>query len=511
MVTRITTVAFEGIEAVPIDVQCQLGNGLPGFSLVGLADKAVAESRERVRAALSALGLALPPKRIVINLAPADRVKAGTHYDLPIALALLTAIEVLPAEFSLRFAAIGELALDGVLAPVQGALAAAMTAFSLGKGLICPAAQGPEAAWSGGEILAPVSLLALINHGKGRQMLAAPAPLLAADPTPGADMAEVKGQESAKRAVEIAAAGNHNILMIGPPGSGKSMLAARLPGLLPPLDPDEALEASLIHSMGEGLPQGRLLRRRPFRAPHHSVSVPALVGGGPKARPGEISLAHRGVLFLDELPEFPRACLEALRQPLENGSISIARAQAHIAFPARFLLVAAMNPCACGHLGDAQRQCRRAPACGVDYAEKLSGPLLDRIDLTVHVPAVSAADLTLPPASESSAVIAARVAAARDRQRRRFQRLGDVGQVRCNAEADGRLLTVSAPTDPAAALLLRQACERLGLSARSYHRVLRVARSLADLEGADMILRQHIAEALSYRPGPVEPISAGLS
>jgi magnesium chelatase family protein len=496
MVSRFATVAFVGIEAVPIDVQCQLGNGLPAFSLVGLADKAVAESKERVRAALSAIGLALPPKRITINLAPADRIKAGNHYDLPIALALLTAIEVLPAEIGARFAAIGELALDGALAPVQGALAAAITANSLGKGLICPAPQGPEAAWSGAEILAPTDLVTLVNHCKGRQLLGVPTPQVAEDEGSFPDMADVKGQESAKRACEIAAAGNHNLLMVGPPGSGKSMLAARLPGLLPPLQPDEALEASLIHSLGVGLPQGKLLKRRPFRAPHHSCSAAALVGGGPKAKPGEISLAHRGVLFLDELPEFQRASLEALRQPLENGSVTIARAQAHIAFPAKVMLVAAMNPCPCGHLGDAERQCARAPTCASDYCARLSGPLLDRIDLTVSVPKVAAADLALPPPRESSAEIAQRVAVARQLQWARYRSL----KIRCNADADGEMLSQAARAEPDAADLLRQASDRLGLSARSYHRVLRVARTIADLAGTEMLAREHVAEALAYRP-----------
>jgi len=496
LLTRFTTVAFQGIEVAPIDVQCQLGNGLPAFTLVGLADKAVTESRERVRAALAAIGLSLPPKRITINLAPADRQKEGSHYDLPIALALLCAIEVLPATLGERYVAMGELALDGALAPVGGALAAAIAAHGMDRGLICPEAQGPEAAWSGAEILAPASLLALVNHVKGRQMLARPTPLIAEETAAALDFADVKGQETAKRALELAAAGNHNLLLTGPPGSGKSMLAARLPGILPPLDPDEALEASLIHSLGDGLPQGRLLRQRPFRAPHHSASAAALVGGGRKGQPGEISLAHRGVLFLDELPEFGRQTLEALRQPLETGSVTIARAQAHVTFPARFLLAAAMNPCKCGYLGDPARQCRRVPICGAEYTAKLSGPLLDRIDLTVTVPPVSASDLALPPPAERSADIAARVAAARERQRERFHRHG----IRCNAEADGALLTEIAKADEGASDLLRRAAERMNLSARAYHRVLRVARTAADLAGSGPICRDHVAEALAFRP-----------
>ena len=496
MLTRISTVAFQGIETVPIDVQCQLASGLPAFTLVGLADKAVTESRERVRAALAAIGLSLPPKRITVNLAPADRQKEGSHYDLPIALALLCAIEVLPATLGEAYVAMGELALDGGIAPVGGALAAAIAAHGMGKGLICPAAQGPEAAWSGAEILAPASLISLVNHVKGRQTLARPTPLTADETAASLDFADVKGQESAKRALEIAAAGNHNILMIGPPGSGKSMLAQRLPSILPPLDPEEALEASLVHSLGEGLPQGRLLRQRPFRAPHHSASAAALVGGGRKGQPGEISLAHRGVLFLDELPEFARSSLEALRQPLETGQVTVARAQIHATYPARFLLAAAMNPCKCGYLGDPVRQCRKAATCGVDYTAKLSGPLLDRIDLTVAVPPVSASDLSLPPPSETSADIAARVLAARERQRQRFRRHG----IRSNAEADGALLAEIARPDEAAAILLKQAAERLGLSARAYHRVLRVARTAADLAGIERVGTSQIAEALAFRP-----------
>ncbi|HIJ62287.1 MAG TPA: YifB family Mg chelatase-like AAA ATPase [Rhodospirillaceae bacterium] len=495
MISHVDTVAFQGIDVLPVDVQCQLGGGLPAFTLVGLPDKAVAESRERVRAALGSIGLGLPPRRITINLAPADLAKEGSHFDLPIAMVLLVAMEILPAEELAGFAALGELGLDGRLAPVAGVLAAAIAATARGQGLICPAAQGGEAAWSGSPVLAPDSLLALINHFKGGQILAAPSPALAEDSGASPDLKDIKGQETAKRAIEIAAVGRHNLLMAGPPGSGKSMLAARLPGLLPPLEAAEALAVGMIHSLAGSLTGGRLPRRRPFRDPHHSSSAAALVGGGAKARPGEVSLAHEGVLFLDELPEFPRATLEALRQPLESGRVTVARANAHVTYPARFQLVAAMNPCKCGHLGDPRLACRRAPGCAEEYQGRLSGPFLDRIDLHVEVPAVTPADLALPPPAEGSAAVAGRVAAAVQLQRRRY---GDSG-VRWNAEVDGDRLAEVATPDAEGRRLLAEAAERLHLSARAYHRVLRVARSIADLAGEPEVRRLHIAEALAYR------------
>ncbi|MBS0279115.1 MAG: YifB family Mg chelatase-like AAA ATPase, partial [Proteobacteria bacterium] len=418
-VAHIYTVAFEGIAAREVDVQVHIGEGTQGiFNVVGLGDKAVAESRERVRAALTAIGLAMPFKRVTVNLAPADLPKEGSHYDLPIALGLLAAMGVLPASELSGYVAMGELSLDAQITPVAGVLPAALAASEAGRGLICPAASGPEAVWAAGvEIIAAPSLIAIVNHMKGAQVLNPPSAKIAEDKTIIPDLRDVKGQETAKRALEIAAAGGHNMLMIGTPGSGKSMLAARLPGLLPPLDAREALEISMVQSLAGQLAEGAISRRRPFRNPHHSASMAALVGGGLRVKPGEVSLAHLGVLFLDELPEFQRGVLDSLRQPIETGEAIVARANAHVRFPARFQLVAAMNPCRCGYMSDPAQACARAPKCGGDYQARLSGPLLDRIDIHVEVNAVSAADLSLPPPAEGTASVAARVAKARDIQR----------------------------------------------------------------------------------------------
>ena len=502
MVQRVATVAFEGIEARAVDVQVQVAPGLPAFNIVGLPDKAVSEARERVRAALVASGLALPARRITVNLAPADVPKEGSHYDLPIALGLMAAIGAIPHDVLNSFTVLGELGLDGSIAAVAGVLPAAIGANGRGQGLICPNACGPEAAWASPEIeiVAAQSLIQLANHFKGTQVLARPQPKIRERNAGMLDLADIKGQESAKRALEVAATGGHNLLMIGPPGAGKSMLAARLPTILPPLSPAELLEVSMIASIAGEIDDGALTNRRPFRSPHHSASMPALVGGGLRARPGEISLAHNGVLFLDELPEFSGQVLDLLRQPLETGEVSIARANHRITYPARFMLVAAMNPCRCGRASDPGFSCKRGMniRCAAEYQGRLSGPLLDRIDLHIEVPAVTAADLILPPPSEGSREVAARVSRARDIQAERYAAMG-LGNVRTNAQVSGPALEAVTRADPAGMALLRDAADSMRLSARGYHRILRVARTLADLDAADSVGRVHLAEALSYR------------
>jgi magnesium chelatase family protein len=501
MVQRVSTVAFEGVEARAVDVQVQVAPGIPAFNVVGLPDKAVSEARERVRSALVASGLALPARRITVNLAPADLPKEGSHYDLPIALGLMAAIGAIPHDALGGYTVLGELGLDGSIAAVAGVLPAAIGANSRGEGLICPAGCGPEAAWASPEmeIIAAGSLIQLANHFKGTQVLSRPQPKVREAEGSLLDLIDIKGQESAKRALEVAAAGGHNLLMIGPPGAGKSMLAARLPSILPPLAPAELLEVSMIASVAGAIDGGALTNRRPFRAPHHSASMPALVGGGLRAKPGEISLAHNGVLFLDELPEFDGRVLDSLRQPLETGEVAISRANHRVTYPARFMLVAAMNPCRCGRAGEPGYACRRGPVgrCAGDYQARLSGPLLDRIDLHIEVGAVTAADLILPPPAEGSREVAARVARARDTQSARYAALGLA--VRTNAEVNATVLEAVAKPDSGGLALLRDAAEAMRLSARGYHRVLRVARTLADLDGEELVRRVHFAEALAYR------------
>lgn len=507
MVARIQTVTFEGVDVRPVDVQVQIANGLPAFSIVGLPDKAVGESKERVRAALHALGINLPPKRLTVNLAPADIVKEGSHYDLPIALGVLAAMDIVPKDALENSVVLGELSLDSSLRSVTGILPAALFASTNDNQLICPKTCGEEASWAGDiDILAPMDLLQLINHIKGTQVLKQPEAILDNQKEfAGPDFADVRGQSVAKRALEIAAAGGHNVLMIGPPGSGKSMMAKCLPGILPPLTPSEALETSMIHSVSGTLPRGGLIQTRPYRDPHHSASMPALIGGGHRAKPGEISLAHNGVLFLDELPEFKRSTLEALRQPLENGEALISRANYHITYPARFQLIAAMNPCKCGYIGTSGRECTRAPKCMIDYQSKISGPLLDRFDIFVDVPPVDIKDLSAQSKGqgEKSNTILQRVLAAREIQKQRYESFSkntETKFAKINAHMLGEELEKMAQLKPEAETILQSAAKTMNLSARSYYRVLKVARTISDLEGTiKHIEKHHVLEALSFR------------
>jgi magnesium chelatase family protein len=504
MVAHAYTVAFEGVSARSVEVQCAVTPGLPAFSIVGLPDKAVSEARDRVRAALSSMSIALPSKRITINLSPADLPKEGSHFDLPIALALLAALDILPADEIERTISLGERSLDGALVPVVGALPAAMTAAREERTLLCPAASGAEAAWVGAaQVIAAKTLADVIRHFTGQSPLSPAEPGTVSDIGTGKDLRDVKGQERAKRALEIAAAGRHHILLVGTPGSGKSMLAARLPGLLPPLSPMEALETSMIHSLSGLLDEGGISRVRPFREPHHTASMPAIIGGGRSAKPGEVSLAHNGVLFMDEFPEFPRQVLETLRQPIETGEVMIARANAHIKYPCRFMLVAAANPCRCGYAFDPARACSKMPFCAQDYMGRISGPLMDRFDLRVEVPPVHFTDLDLPNSGERSEDIAKRVSAARGVQDTRYEKHN---WIRTNADTDGEVLKSATQLCTEGKAFLTKGAERFGLSARGYHRILRVARSIADLDQHECIAPAHIAEALSFRLSSFETV-----
>lgn len=497
MVTKTYTVAFEGVTARQVEVQCTLAAGLPAFSVVGLPDKAVSEAKERVRATLETLAIALPSKKITINLSPADLPKEGSHFDLPIAIALLAAIDAIPPDTAEGIVSLGELSLDGRIVEVSGALPAAMTAAEEGRTLLCAAASGPEAAWVGDcPVIAAKDVAAILRHFSGQAPIE---PSRAGEVTQSAQhncLRDVRGQERAKRALEIAAAGGHHLFLVGTPGSGKSMLAERLPGILPPMTPSEALETSMIHSVAGQIKKGGISRERPFQSPHHTASMAAIAGGGKGAKPGQMSLAHNGVLFLDELPEFPRNVLETLRQPIETGHIMVSRANAHVSYPCRFMLVAAANPCRCGYLTDPEQACARVPKCGQDYLGKVSGPLMDRFDMRLEVPPVGYQDLDLPATGDTSATIAERVAAARAVQTVRYE---NQGTVRTNAECSGEILAQCATPDAEGRDLLHRFAEKMGLSARGYHRVLRVARTIADLDHSDCVRRPHIAEAVSYR------------
>jgi magnesium chelatase family protein len=497
MITRAYTVAFQGIQARQVEVQCAVTAGMPAFSIVGLPDKAVSEARDRVRTALSAMAIALPSKRITINLSPADLPKVGSHFDLPIAVALLCALEIIPSDIAESYVALGELSLDGALVPVIGALPAAMAASEQNRGLLCPKASGAEAAWVGNvQVIAAQTLGDVVRHFTGQTPIKPAQPGEVTQHNSTKDLTDVKGQERAKRALEIAAAGRHHLMMVGTPGSGKSMLAARLSGILPPLSAKEALETSMIHSLAGLLDAGGISKSRPFREPHHTASMAAIIGGGRNAKPGEASLAHNGVLFMDEFPEFTRTVLETLRQPIETGEVMIARANAHVKYPCKFMLVAAANPCKCGYLTDASRACGRAPNCGEDYMGRISGPLMDRFDLRVDVPPVAYTDLDLPKDGDSSATVRQRVGAAREVQQERYAKMPDM---RSNADAAGEALSDVATPTAEGRELLNRAAEQFKLSARGYHRVLRVARTIADLDHSHDVQKPHIAEAISFR------------
>lgn len=443
------------------------------------------------------MNIALPSKRITVNLSPADMPKEGSHFDLPIAIALLAALNIIPNDLAERCVALGELSLDGTLVGVLGALPAALAAAEDERFLLCPVQSGAEAAWVGAtQVIGVNSLHQAIGHFTGNAPVAPAEPGEVGDEVPLGELRDVKGQERAKRALEIAAAGRHHLLMTGPPGSGKSMLAARMPGIMPPLTPSEALETSMIHSLSGLISEGGISRNRPFRDPHHTASMAAIIGGGRGAKPGEVSLAHNGVLFMDEFPEYARNTLETLRQPIETGSVVVARANAHVRYPCRFLLIAAANPCKCGQLTDPAQACSRAPICGEDYLGRISGPLLDRFDLRIEVPPVAYSDLNLPASGPTSAEVKASVAAARSVQADRFRASPEV---RSNADVQGQLLEDICQTDDEGAAFLNRAAEAFNLSARGYHRILRVARTIADLDGEQTVRKPHIAEAASFR------------
>ena len=505
MLSKVLSYGLAGIEGFQVTVEVNISTGMPAFDVVGLPDAAVKESRERVRAAMKNSGYAFPTERLTVNLAPADLKKEGPAFDLPIALGLLACADALPKGCFEDVAVFGELSLDGSIRPVRGALPMVISALEHGvKRVLLPEANLAEVRCVEGiELLPARHLLEAAAHFSGARPIAPAPPVkykeLLTSRQSQADFRYVKGQKSAKRALEIAAAGGHNVLMIGPPGSGKTLMARCMPTILPDMTFAEALETTRIHSVAGSVPEEGLLSERPFRSPHHTASHASLVGGGATALPGEISKAHNGVLFLDELPEYRRDVLEALRQPLEDGFVTITRVNAQSTYPARFMLICSMNPCPCGHLGSRTQQCRCTAAEIRRYLGRISGPLLDRIDMHIEVESIPADRLAEPEDAESSAEIRARVEAARQLQRERYESSPESRTIRCNAELDARTLRKACPMKKDARELLQLSSDRLNLSNRAYTRILKVARTIADLESAEEITTEHISEAVQYR------------
>jgi magnesium chelatase family protein len=502
MVAKTKTFSFSGIEANPVDVQVKISNGNSVFSIVGLPDKSVGESKERVRGAITSTGLSWPFEKITVNLAPADLQKEGGHFDLAIAIGIMVEMGVLPQYLIDKYFIMGELSLDGSVNSVSGIISSAITANQMGCGIICPKVNGKEAVWAGDvDIIATPDILSLINHLKGEQILNRPENFQNFQNNQYPDFTDVKGQEQAKRAIEISASGGHNILMIGSPGSGKSMLASRIPSILPDLELMEMLEINMIASVSDKINDGKLIVSRPFREVHHSCSMPAMVGGGVKAKPGEVSLAHNGVLFLDELAEFPRQVLDSLRQPLENQEITISRANSCATYPANFQLVGAMNPCRCGFLGDATKECKRAPICGEEYKNKISGPLLDRIDIVVEVGQFDFFTVQKNNfKNESSEIIKQRVTEVRNLQKQRFAEFEELKNMQMlNSKMSGKFLDKFCKIDEDLQNILQNFVTKSKTSIRGITRILRVARTIADMENSEEISRGHLLEAISFR------------